>query len=81
MSITRIVGLFGGEESVNQLIFEAVGFGIIDQAGFSACLDIGKGLLHGGRIQPLPLSFLSHLLSNPRHASHRGEWPGQQTSD
>jgi hypothetical protein len=81
MSFTRTVQLFRGEKSLNQLVFEAISFRIIDQAGFSASLDIGKGFLHRGRVHPLALSFLPHLLSNPRNASDWGEWPCKKASD
>jgi hypothetical protein len=76
MSITRIVWLFGVEKSFNQVVFEAVSFGIVDQAGFSASLDIGKGLLQRRRIQPLPLSFLPQTCS-AIHATPRTGASGQ----
>jgi hypothetical protein len=71
MSITRIVWLFRRKKSLNQLIFEAISFRIIDQAGFSAGLDISKSILNRCRIHPLPLGFLPHLFSNPGNAPHR----------
>jgi hypothetical protein len=81
MSITRTIQLFGFEKPRNQVVFEAIGFGIIDDAGFSASLDIGKGILQRSRIIPLVLSFLRHLLSNPSHASDWRERQREQAGD
>jgi hypothetical protein len=81
MSITRTIQLFGFEKPCNQVVFEAIGFGIIDEARFSASLDIGKGILQRSRIIPLALSFLLHLLSNPSHAPDWGERQREQAGD
>jgi hypothetical protein len=81
MSVTGTVPPFRFEKPIDQLIFEAISFIIIDEAGFSASLDIVKSRLYRCRIHPLALSFLPYLLSNPGNAPYRGERPRKKTSD
>jgi hypothetical protein len=81
MSITQTVRLFRFQESLDQLLFEAISVSIVDQAGFSTGLDIVKSFLQGRWIHPLPLSLLPDLLSNPRNAPHRRERQGKKAGD
>jgi hypothetical protein len=73
--------LFRSEKPLDQLVFEAISFSIVDQAGFSASLDIGKGPLERRRIPPLALGFLPHLLSNPCSAPPRRERQRKNAGD
>jgi hypothetical protein len=77
----RTVSLFRLQEPLDQLLFEAISFIIIDETGFSPSLDIIKSLLQGRWIQPLALSFLPNLLGNPSNAPDRGKRPGKKTGD
>jgi hypothetical protein len=45
MSVTRTVPPFRFKKPIDQLIFETIGFIIIDEAGFSASLDVVKSLV------------------------------------
>jgi hypothetical protein len=73
--------LFRSEKPLDQLVFEAISFSIVDQAGFPASLDIGKGPLQRRGIPPLALGFLPHLLSNPCSARRRRERQRKNAGD
>src|SRR5512139_245124 len=70
-----------GDQPLDQLLLASVGLLVVDLAGLPEGLDVGQGRLDGGRVRPLPVSLLLHLLGHPRHPAHRREREEEQLAD